>query len=541
MIDDQLISAYLAELKALRTHGADFAKSYPDIAARLDIGPRRSRDPQVERLVESSAFLAARLRVMIEGCAAELPSTLLSLLAPILLDPVPSMTLLRFGDGMEVQRIPRGARFDHWSSSRAVTSFTTTMALTAAPLRLRVRRFRPPARFADGLSLRLTGTATDPLVLCLGNDDLSAAALLDAITSDLSVLEVVPPGGGAPRSVPLRSLRLLGFDPSHAALPQRRASHAAHRILTEMLVFPEKFRFVQLSGVDLPSGSELRLWFSRHLRLPPVLAPDVISVNCVPAVNLWPAVATPFDVTGRELEYPVRVDAQRHRFVECHSVESVEMYGSQGGTAVRIDPLIAFGDVDQTAVRWGVRRSLAGADSQVLMFFKGLDYQSLGKHRFLASPKVLASNGDLPRKLRVGTRVHPVQALGDWRAFVHLVPTPYRPPLVDSSVMRQALGYLQASLHGLAAERSSRGLRVFLKLFPGGADARWIDVIGRVALRSTVSLRDGFAQPGVTVFIAFDDSQAPATSRTLVERVLKLVLDSQRGLNAIEEVVIVAS
>ena len=450
------------------------------------------------------------------------------------------MTLLRFGQGTEPQNVPRGARFDHWASSRVVTSFTTTMETTLAPLRLRVRRFRPPARFADGLSIRFTGAAPDPLVLCLGNDDLSAAALLDAITNDLSVLEVVEPGATRGRAISARSLRLLGFDPSHAALPRRRATHDAHRILTEMLVFPEKFRFVSLSGVALPSGSELRFWFSRPLRLPPVLAPDIVSVNCVPAINLWPGVATPFDVTGRELEYPVRVDAQRHRQVECHSVESVEMYGSQGGRATPIDPLVAFGDVVQSDVRWGVRRSLASGRSQVLLFFRGLDYQTLGENRFLASARVLASNGDLPRQLRVDTPLQPVQAIGAWQTFVHLVPSPYRPPLIDSGVMRQVLGYLQASVHGLAAERSSQALRQFLKFFPGGTDAPWIDALGRVALRSSVSLRRGFAQPGVTVFIAFDDTRAPSTSRTLVDRILKLVLDSQRGLNSIEEVVVVS-
>jgi len=69
LLDNRLLSAYVAELTALRSHGREFAEAYPDIASRLDIGERQSRDPQVERVVESSAFLAARLRRMIEESA----------------------------------------------------------------------------------------------------------------------------------------------------------------------------------------------------------------------------------------------------------------------------------------------------------------------------------------------------------------------------------------------------------------------------------------------------------------------------------------
>ena len=93
------------------------------------------------------------------------------------------------------------------------------------------------------------------------------------------------------------------------------------------MVFPEKFRFVSITGLPLESGSEIRFRFSRRLVLPPVLPPDLITVNRVPAVNMWPTAASPFDITGRQLEYPVRADALRYRTVECHSVESVEIYG----------------------------------------------------------------------------------------------------------------------------------------------------------------------------------------------------------------------
>ena len=55
------VDYYLRELEWLRVEGASFAKRYPNIASRLDIGLAESADPHVERLIESVAFLTGRV------------------------------------------------------------------------------------------------------------------------------------------------------------------------------------------------------------------------------------------------------------------------------------------------------------------------------------------------------------------------------------------------------------------------------------------------------------------------------------------------
>ena len=55
MIDDALLASFTGELEALRRHGAEFARLYPDIASELDVDGRRSRDGNVERIVQSTA------------------------------------------------------------------------------------------------------------------------------------------------------------------------------------------------------------------------------------------------------------------------------------------------------------------------------------------------------------------------------------------------------------------------------------------------------------------------------------------------------
>ena len=538
MIDNKLLNAYISELEALRVHGRDFAQAYPDIAARLDIGPRRSRDAHVERVVESTAFLAARLRMMLENQSTELPMSLLSMLAPTLLEPVPSMTVVELSGGSEEQLVPRGTRFDHQFGGHALVCFTTTASLIAAPVTLQVRRLNPQANFADGIAIGLAGRPPSTLKFWLGNDEMSAAVLTDALAEDLGMIEVAA-ADGTTRRVPTGRLRLHGFAADEAALPVRPAAHQSHRIVTEFLSFPEKFRMASLTGARFEHGGEIRFFFTRRLELARGLPGELISVNRVPAINLWPTAGTPFDINGRQLEYPVRVDAQRYRIIECHSVEEVQMYGRDGDRPIRLDPMLALGDIAGTEIRWGTRRAVSRAGGEVMLYFQGLDYRMLGEHQLLAAPQVLASNGDLPARARVGETLYPLEGLGNWRAALASVPTAYRPALVQSDAMRTLLGYMQSTVHELADGDRRGNLKSYLRQFPGGDSAAWINAIGRVALRPVATMRNDFPQAGLGILVGFDAERSRTTSRALVKRVLAGLFDSQRSLNRVEEVVVV--
>ena len=541
MIEEKLLAAYLSELEALRKYGSELAREYPDVAARLDIGPRQSRDGHVERVVESAAFLAARLRMMIEASAAELPMSILSVLAPTLLEPVPSMAIAQFRGGSEPVNVPQGVRLDCHVSNEALLCFRTAMAVSVAPLELTTRRLKPRDGYADGIAIEIKGAPPMGMKFYLGSDELTAAALIDGLSKDLRAIEIMPRGAKEPTALSPSRLILHGMKPDESALPHRPATLYAHRLVTEFMCFPEKFRFASIADFPLTHGTEIRFWFTKPLKVGVVDYRTLVSANRVPVVNLWPASATPFDVTGRQLEFPVRVDALRYRIVECHSVESVEMYGPEGGRAKRLDPLIGLGDPTGSSIQWGTRRSISRAGAEVMLFFRGLDYETLGRRQFLAAPKVLASNGPRARSARAGSELTPIESLGDWHCALTGAPTPYRPGLADSESMRTLIGYLQSGLAGIAAEERDNSLRAFLRRFPGGSSASWTDAIGRVSMRPSMGMHDGHPRPGVRIFVGFTAARARSTSRSTVERVLRELFESQRGLNRVEEVVVVAA
>ena len=538
MIDDQLLEAYIAELGALRAHGREFASAYPDIAARLDIGPRRSRDPQVERLVEASAFLAARLRLMIEQHAAELPMTLLTLIAPTLTEPVPAMALVRFRKGSENQTLARGTRFDYWTEHQPLVGLTTTMETEIAPVHLKVRRMMAGGGFADGIALRINGKPGRRLTLCVGNDELTAATILDALSNALVRVEIASPDGRENVTVPMTAIRWHGFRDHEASLPIRPGTHRAHRLLTEAMAFEAKFRFISVEDPRLVNGAELRFRFHEHLALPDVVRDDLITTNCAPAINLWRGPASPIDVTGRRIEYPVRVDTHRYRLIECHSVEEVELHGPGQKSSSKLDPMVSAGNLLGTDIRWGTRRTASRNASEVYLYFRGLDYRVLGEKRFLATPQVLASNGDLPQRTRVGSVLQPVESLGDWECRLATVPSRHIRAITDSDALRTLLSYVQSGLRGIVGRGRSALLKEYLRAFPGGKQATWIEGIGDVTARPAVSFRGGFAQPTTTVTMSYDPGRSRTTSQALVSRLLTELGESQRGLNQIENFIV---
>ena len=534
MIDNQLLDAYIAELEALRNHGRDFAHAYPDIAADLDIGPRRSRDPHVERVVDSIAFLSARMRLMIEEDATQLPLATLSMLAPALVEPVPTMAVLQLHDGSEEQDIPRGARFDFEVAGQAVACFSTTMPTVAAPMKLRLRRLESPSG-GDAIGVQVRGVPPERLLLNIGNDAIGTATLMDALEEDLAGIDLVPPNG-VPIRLPMSVLRMHGFNDDESALPVRPAAHKAHRVVIEFMAFPEKFAFVSVAGLPLESGSELVFRFSRPLQLPPALPQDLITVNRVPAVNLWQSAATPFDINGRQLEYPVRVDALRYRTVECHSVEAVDIHGPDGETE-RIDPVVAFGEVLDTDIRWGVRRSVSRVGGELLMYFDGLDYGELGRERYLAAPYVLASNRDVAARVPVGRPLNSVGSIGDWRCSLAGAPSSYLPALAGSAAMESLIGYLRSSMTSLE-NGGVNMLHSYLEHFPGASKASWIKDLGPLTTFPVAAMRMGYPQPGIGVEVVFDRPRNRTTSTALLKRVVGLLLESQRGINRVQNVAI---
>ena len=95
-MDPRLLRLYESELAFVRDMGGEFARDFPKVAARLNLGSLEVADPYVERLLEGFAFLTARVQLKMEAEFPTFTQSLLQMVYPHYMAPTPSMAVVRF-------------------------------------------------------------------------------------------------------------------------------------------------------------------------------------------------------------------------------------------------------------------------------------------------------------------------------------------------------------------------------------------------------------------------------------------------------------
>src|SRR5687768_15509910 len=93
---ESFLEKYNDELFSLRKRSSRFAAAFPKIAGRQRMTGEVADDPHVERLIQSFAYSAARVRQKLDDEFPELSGSLLETLYPHCLAPLPSLSVVHF-------------------------------------------------------------------------------------------------------------------------------------------------------------------------------------------------------------------------------------------------------------------------------------------------------------------------------------------------------------------------------------------------------------------------------------------------------------
>src|ERR1700689_3825728 len=88
--------------------GAEFAERYPKVASRLLLEPNKCEDPHVERLLQGVSFLAARVHLKIDDDLPEISQSLLEIIYPHYVRPIPSVSVVEFHSDPEQGKLTSG-------------------------------------------------------------------------------------------------------------------------------------------------------------------------------------------------------------------------------------------------------------------------------------------------------------------------------------------------------------------------------------------------------------------------------------------------
>ncbi len=362
---EDLLDHYERELLYVRRAGEAFARSYPKIARRLALGPDQAADPNVERLIESFAFLSGRLQLNLEREFPRFSEALLSVLHPQLVAPIPAMGIARMDPAQGEGRltggftVPRGTALHAIAEGNTRCRFRTAYDVTLWPLALTDAAVEPTDRydFIDGskaasvLRLRLEtrnesfeNLPIDKLRLFIDGETILTSALHELFLCGVVELAFLMPGKPP---IQLRGEDLIapvGFGADETVLPHPKHAQPAYGLLQEYFEFPQKFDFYDLT---MPRGRlsgevvDVLIVVSRPLPNRLTLRKETFALGCTPIVNLFTRTAEPIRLNHRRTSYRVVADAMRERTTEIHSVLEVSGLRDDDGMHHRYVPLFS--------------------------------------------------------------------------------------------------------------------------------------------------------------------------------------------------------
>jgi type VI secretion system protein ImpG len=377
---DELLDYYERELNYLRQLGAEFGQKYPLIAGRLILESDKCEDPHVERLLEAFAFLAARVHLKIDDEFPEITEALLSILYPHYIRPLPSMSIVEMhldaekGGAAAPQKVPRGSVLNSRAVAGVPCQFRTCFDTTVLPLNVAAGewtspdRLSPPVKSLDAVAairvefrtppdVPLSALNIDTLRLHISAEANVAHTLYELISANtVQVLVRDPTPNSRIRPVVLRgdAVRPAGFTEAESMLPYPRRSFPGYRLLQEYFTFPDKFFFLDISGLAEALSAGMKNRFEvvflisqfeqteRRQILELGVNAKTFRLNATPIVNLFMQTAEPILLDQRKYEYSVVPDVRRPQATEVFSIDEVLSINPQTNEVQRFEPFYSF-------------------------------------------------------------------------------------------------------------------------------------------------------------------------------------------------------
>ncbi|ESY00358.1 type VI secretion system baseplate subunit TssF [Mesorhizobium sp. LNJC405B00] len=374
-MDRVFVEYYEEELSHIRGLAAEFADMHPAVARNLSLDTVPCPDPYVERLLDGVAFLAARTRLKVDAERSRFSRSILDVLYPDLVTPVPATAMVVLKPGQQVQTmlaghvVKRGTRLV--SSLQAGLStrctFTTAQDMTLFPIAissvgyfqdrsaLAAAGIGPIAGKAGEAALRITLARTgkgkldelalDRLDFYFANRT-KAPLIFDAIFGVCSGVGARPEGKTNPLS-PLPPPEMVGIADAEALMPRTRPTFEGYRLLREYFMMPERFHYGRVTGL-LPvvrkcqAGLEIIFLFRRPVPELADLTPADFDLFATPIINLFERECNIVELDQRKTRQVLHADRTRARDFEIYRVIRVEDADAEGPDA-EIPELFSLG------------------------------------------------------------------------------------------------------------------------------------------------------------------------------------------------------
>lgn len=364
-MDRRLLDLYNRELAHMRVMGAEFAKEFPKIAGRLggldEFQP--CQDPFVERLLEGFAFLAARVQLKLQAEFPRFTQSLLETIYPHYLAPTPSMCIVKFQPDLDESGLAEGFVISRGSSvygtlgkmDQTRNEYRTAHDVTLWPIQVQEANYYTRelasleipniSNVKAGIRIRIQSFAglniselkLDSLIFHLMGIGEIPMHLYEQFFAD-AVAVVVQPAAKPikwQKVFDASCIRRVGFDSKQKLLPYDARSFQGYRLLHEYFTFPQRFMFVELTGLnsaiqccDQNQLDFIVLFRESNKELESAINADNFGLFCSPAINLFNKRLDRIPISDKYFEFHVVPDRTRAQDFEVYRLTKVMGYGA---------------------------------------------------------------------------------------------------------------------------------------------------------------------------------------------------------------------
>ena len=461
---------YRDNLHYIRSSAKDFAAEFPKIASRLEISAFDCEDPYIERLLEGTAFLAAKVDERISRGFPRMLESVICAISPKSLFPNPSFGVAACT--LDASRVSNGAEVTSSEIMEVSLPFTKTPCkftscwnVSLLPLKINSSKYitneissidTVSGKYSAGLELNIDMQNSDNfssinaeyIDLYLNMTDSSASMLLWQLMCDLDSIILKTDNKSA--SIKDFKVELPVFNTNDSLLYAAQTQFSGLNALQNFFIYPDMFKFVRIYGINKLfqqiSESHGRLIFTftkRRNELLSVINNESIMINCLPLINLF-KMNSSRGYTNDFYEYHIVPNNVAANDYEVYNIQSINFFDNINNLLLTAKPFyytdsdVYFNNnYDYFSIHrrprsdglYSNRSSYKGYE--VFASVSGEKWQSVRDEIKQYSAELICTNRDLPLFIKAGTKISYSSSIFESGFFIN-APTKPLTPLINS-------------------------------------------------------------------------------------------------------------
>ncbi|RXJ82685.1 type VI secretion system baseplate subunit TssF [Arcobacter sp. F2176] len=476
---------YKEELIKLRNDGAEFSKKNPGLSTYLS---KEGQDPDVERLLEGFSFLTGRLKQNLNEELPEVAHTLVQLLWPNYVKPIPSYSIIQYDaikDSTENVQIKKNTEvLSKLNSSKTQCKFRTIYDIDVMPFMLKnINYFIHGKKSTLELNMNMTASGTlkdlifKDLRIYLSGSKFIAQNLYLFLTKFIERIEIsinnVDNKSIYNINIDNNSIVPVSFDLKNNMTPYSSNLFDGYILLQEYFSYKDKFLFLDFRNLsqieNIPTeilenskNFTIKIEFKESLSRSEIPDKSNFSLYCTPIINLFETDSIPIRKNEEIEEFLVVPSDLNKDACEVFSIQNVRGWISNKKTYQDYLPFESFEHIDEENEYYSSRVKLTSDGKRTNTYLRFSTAQGR-ENSFLTSNstisvKILCTNLNIPSSLLLGDICVPSASSSNSLAFKNItIPTISYPPPIKGDflwkiISNMSLNYL--SLKDIKALRT---------------------------------------------------------------------------------------